>query len=77
MFLHFCSAAPLIADLTLRVRSKVGFYHLAAGLLEMIRGGPSTLGGRPNELFAGSLMGTDSADGTLRNVRTREKLKVK
>ena len=45
--------------------------------LEMIRGGPSTLGGRRNELFAGHLMGTDSAGGTLWNVRTREKLKVK
>ena len=39
-------------------------------LLEMIRGGPSTLGGRRNELFAGCLMGTDSAGGTLWNVGT-------
>ena len=41
-------------------------------VLEMIRGGPSTLGDRRNELFAGHLMGTDSAGGTLWNVRTRE-----
>ena len=44
-------------------------------VLEMIRGGPSTSGGRRNQLFAGRLMGTDSAGGTLQNVRTREKLK--
>ena len=28
-----CSATPPIADLTLRVRPRVGFYHLAAGLI--------------------------------------------
>ena len=36
-----------------------------------------TLSGRQNELFADRLMGTESAGGTLRNVRTREKLEVK
>jgi len=46
-------------------------------LLELILGGLSTSSGRGNELFASCLIGTDSVDGTLRNVRTREKLKVK
>jgi len=51
--------------------------HINSEVLEMICGGPSTLGGRRNKLLAACLMGTDSAGGTLRNVRTREKLKVK
>ena len=32
-YYYFCSATPPIADLTLRVRPRVGFYHLAAGLI--------------------------------------------
>ena len=43
----------------------------------MMRGRQVTLCGGRNKLFASRLMGTGSADGTLRNVRTREKLKVK
>jgi len=46
-------------------------------LLEMRRGRQITSCGGWNKLFASRLMGTGSADGTLRNVRTREKLKVK
>ena len=45
--------------------------------LEMIRDGPSTLSGGWNEVLASRLMGTDSAERTLRNVRIREKLEVR
>ena len=40
-------------------------------------GGPSTLSGGQNEVFASRLMGTDSAGRALLNVRKREKLKIK
>jgi len=43
----------------------------------MIRGGPSTLSGRQTEVIASRLMGTDSVERTLQNVRTRAKLTVK
>jgi len=43
----------------------------------MMRGRQITLCGGWNKLLASRLMGTGSADGHLRNVRTREKLKVK
>ena len=46
-------------------------------VLEMIRGRPSTLSGGRNKVFAGRLMGRDSADRTLLRVKTRERCKVK
>ena len=43
----------------------------------MISGGPRTLSGRPTEVVASRLMGTDRVERALRNVRTREKTAIK
>ena len=43
----------------------------------MISGGPRTLSGRPTEVVASHLMGTDSVERALWNVRTREKTAIK
>jgi len=46
-------------------------------VLEMIRGGPSSLNGRENKVFADRLMGRDTVDRTSLRVERRRRFKGK
>jgi len=59
------------------LKFQFGLHDPPMLMLEMIRCGPNTLSGGWNGAPVRRLMGADSAERTLRNVRRREKLEVR